>query len=155
MAHGDTLDVPAEVQEALYPLRLERMELRPDSGGAGRWRGSSGMEKHYRILAPCTLVTTVERTECPAWGVAGGEDARGATVFVERAGTAPVPLLKGQMALQPGDRVRTSTGGGGGFGPALERPADAVAQDVALGYVSPDAARASYRVAAHGRRVGG
>lgn len=54
MAHGDTLDVPMEVIERLYPLCFEHYEIRGDSAGAGKFRGGAGMEKVIRTLAPST-----------------------------------------------------------------------------------------------------
>ena len=38
------------------------------------------------------------------------------------------------------------SGGGGGFGPALERPVEEVAHDVRQGYVTPGAAFRDYGV---------
>lgn len=55
--------------------------------------------------------------------------------------------VAGRYQLQPGDVLRVEGPGGGGFGDPLERPADAVGRDVALGYVSAEAARQHYRVA--------
>ena len=53
-------------------------------------------------------------------------------------------ILKGEIDLQPGDRVRLEFGGGGGFGPPTERPVELIKRDLALGYVSPSAARDVY-----------
>src|SRR5262249_26740057 len=39
MNDGDTHNGPSEQVEAKYPLLVERYALRPDSGGAGRFRG--------------------------------------------------------------------------------------------------------------------
>ena len=36
-------NLPVETLEARYPLRVEEYALRPDSGGAGRWRGGLGL----------------------------------------------------------------------------------------------------------------
>ena len=48
---GNTANTPIEVFERDYPLRCERYELRPDSGGPGRWRGGLGTTKTVRALA--------------------------------------------------------------------------------------------------------
>ena len=42
MAHGDTRIIPVELQEALYPIRIEEFTLRQDCGGAGKYRGGMG-----------------------------------------------------------------------------------------------------------------
>jgi len=48
--------------------------------------------------------------------------------------------------LQAGDRVRMSTGGGGGYGDPKERPLEFVQRDVIRGFVSRESARADYDV---------
>jgi N-methylhydantoinase B len=42
------------------------------------------------------------------------------------------------IRLRRGDRLRLETPGGGGYGPAAERSADAIALDRAMGYVSDE-----------------
>jgi N-methylhydantoinase B len=49
--------------------------------------------------------------------------------------------------LRPGDAFTLKAGGGGGFGPAIERAPELVAHDVRQGYVSAETARSVYRVA--------
>ena len=51
------------------------------------------------------------------------------------------------VALEPGDAVCVEAGGGGGFGPSWERPAERVREDVRQGYVTPERAREAYGVA--------
>jgi N-methylhydantoinase B len=48
--------------------------------------------------------------------------------------------------LQAGDRVRMSTGGGGGYGHPKERPAELVQRDVIRGFVSIESAHDDYGV---------
>jgi N-methylhydantoinase B len=48
--------------------------------------------------------------------------------------------------LQAGDRVRMSTGGGGGYGDPRQRPVELVGRDVTRGFVSIDSARDDYGV---------
>ena len=55
MAHGDTRLIPIELQESMYPYRVEEFCLRQDSGGPGKWRGNLGFDKQYVLLAPCEL----------------------------------------------------------------------------------------------------
>jgi N-methylhydantoinase B len=93
MSHGDTLDVPVEAQEALYPMRIEAQQLRADSAGAGEFRGGVGMEKVITALAPSEVQLNLERTRCPPWGVFGGGAAPPATARVERPGREPATVL--------------------------------------------------------------
>jgi N-methylhydantoinase B/oxoprolinase/acetone carboxylase alpha subunit len=48
------------------------------------------------------------------------------------------------LRLQQGDIIRLETSGGGGFGDPAERPSPEVERDVALRYVSREAAKRDY-----------
>jgi len=149
MAHGDTRIIPVELQESMYPYRIEEFCLRPDSGGPGRWRGGLGFEKQYLILAPCNLWVNFDRVGCPPWGVQGGKAGAPGYVLISKKGAAePQTIYKTEdYPLDPGDRVRVVTGGGGGYGPPSERPIELVQRDIARGYVSRERARDEYGVA--------
>jgi N-methylhydantoinase B len=146
-AHGDVPDVPVEMQEALYPYSLVAKELVPDSGGAGRTRGGLGVEKRYHFHHPCRVITKFDRVGCPPWGLAGGGAGAAAQVEIIRADGTREPLFKGERELRPGDELRVRSGGGGGYGDPLDRPAGVVRADVRAGYVGMDQARTVYGVA--------
>lgn len=145
MAHGDTLEVPVELQEASHPYVIEYARLRQDSGGAGRFRGGLGLEKAYRLKVPTRLTTSIERTKCPPWGLDGGEPGATGRVEVHRTDGSQQTLLKGETRLEAGDRVLLFTAGGGGFGDPVARDDDAITRDVTQGYVSSDVAKRVYR----------
>jgi N-methylhydantoinase B len=145
-AHGDTKEVPIELQEASYPYIFEWVRLRQDSGGAGKFRGGLGIEKSYRVLAPCRLTTNMERTKCAPWGLDGGREGKVGRIEVHREGVSPVILTKAEMKLQPGDCVRVFTAGGGGYGDPKLREHRRVLNDVLNGYISSAAAAADYGV---------
>ena len=148
MAHGDTRLIPIELQESMYPFRVEEFQLRQDSGGAGQWRGGLGFEKQYVLLAPAELWANFDRIGCPPWGVRGGEQAKSGQVLIYKKGaSAPELLYKTEnRPLQAGDRVRMATGGGGGYGDPRERPIELVERDVIRGLVSRESARDDYGV---------
>ena len=50
------------------------------------------------------------------------------------------------IVLRKGQCVRIESPGGGGYGPAGDRPLEAIARDIALGLVSAGAAERNYRV---------
>ncbi len=147
MAHGDTLAIPVEVQEALFPLRIERLQVRQDSAGAGQWRGGTGLEKVVAPLVPCNVHVFNERTGCPPWGILGGGDGAASRISIERPGKAEEEVRKANVPIDLGDRVHVLTSGGGGYGDPLRRDANMVATDVRLGYISPEAAWRDYGVA--------
>jgi N-methylhydantoinase B len=148
IADGDTRNIPVEIVENKYPLRVERYSVREDSGGPGRCRGGLGHYRDFRILDHDARITaTMERSKCPPWGLDGG--GVGATnVLVINPGTEEERSYQKTSALRlgPGDVVSVRTGGGGGFGPPFERDPDAVQDDVADGYVSREAAASQYGV---------
>lgn len=144
MAHGDTLDIPVEAQEVHYPLRIDSVAIRTDSGGAGEYRGGLGIEKLYTSLADCTLRCNIDRTSCPPWGVLDGQDGLASTLVIERAGEEPLTVLKGFVTLRAGDQVRILTAGGGGYGQAMKREVGRVMDDLRLGYISASSARHVY-----------
>lgn len=144
--HGDTSDVPVEMQEAFHPYRFEGYALRPDSGGPGRFRGGLGVEKSYLITAECRLNLKIERIGCPPWGLAGGGSGKPAQVTLYRADGGKQVVAKGDHLLYRDDRVVIQTGGGGGYGPPWERHPEHVLADVVAGYVSPACAHSEYGV---------
>ena len=74
---GDTHNGPNEQAEAKFPIMVERFELIPDSGGAGRHRGGLGIARTTRALTNVTVNTQSERSACPPWGLDGGGEATG------------------------------------------------------------------------------
>jgi N-methylhydantoinase B len=148
MAHGDTRIIPVELQESMYPYRLEEFSLREDSAGAGKFRGGLGFRKRYRILGACNLSVNYERIACPPWGVLGGGTAQPGRVRVYKVGaTEPELVYKSEdYALSPGDVVIIETGGGGGYGDPREREIEAIERDVRRGYVTAAAAKRDYGV---------
>ena len=146
MAHGDSRIIPVELQESMYPYRLEAFSLREDSAGAGRHRGGLGFRKQYRILGPCRLSLNFERHVCPPWGVRGGGAGEPGIVHVYKGGTGePEIVYKSEhYALDPGDVVVVETGGGGGYGAPSERDTAAIERDLLYGYITPAAAERDY-----------
>jgi N-methylhydantoinase B len=144
--HGDTRNVPVEIEEAMFPLRVESYELLPDSGGAGRWRGGPASAKRFRSLADLRLNFSFPRAGCPPWGREGGGDGRSdKLLLLDAEGTLVSELQTGTLLPLPaGTQVVTVSGSGGGYGPPGERDPEAVRADVLAGYVSEAAARDVY-----------
>ena len=147
---GDTHNGPVEASEAKSPLIVRDYQLRQDSGGAGLQRGGLGLRRSIETMAPITLNTQIERTQCSPWGLQGGKDALPNGITVHRAEGETIRPDNGKMfglQLDAGDVYVIDSGGGGGFGDPLDRPADKVAEDVRLGYVSAESAHQDYGVA--------
>lgn len=156
-AHGDGLSTTAfptnsgagsiEALEAVAPILFVRKELRQDSGGAGRHRGGLGQSCEMLNLAatPLQVLSVGDREKNPAQGLAGG--GSGACASAEIDGAKPI-RLKGSAVLDPGASVTFHFAGGGGFGHPGERDRAAVERDIALGYISAEAAVRDYAASA-------
>jgi N-methylhydantoinase B len=148
IADGDTRNVPVEILETRYPLRVECYEVRQDSGGPGKFRGGLGHYRDYLILNHDAYLTTVqERTKCPPWGLAGGQAAAVNALIVNPDTPGEESIKKvNAKPIKSGSRISVRTGGGGGYGSPLERDPERVRLDVVRGYVSLEAAREKYGV---------
>lgn len=145
--NGSLKDMPIEVLETKYPLRVREYEYRTDSGGHGQFRGGVGVSREFELLADASISTWFERSETPAWGLAGGGQATGPDVVINPGRDDELHALKSSnVSLRAGDVVRTMTGGGGGFGDPRRRDTELVLDDVALGVISDDVARTVYGV---------
>ncbi len=135
-----------EITEAVAPVTVWRRELLPDSGGPGRYRGGLGqrIEMAAANAAAFLVFLSVERLRNPAQGRAGGQaGAPGRIRLVGRAQDIPG---KGELRVEPGERLIFDTPGGGGFGPPKDRAPEALARDLRRGLVSREAAARDYGV---------
>ncbi len=141
-------NIPVEVNESSFPVLIERLELAPDTSGAGKFRGGCGLRKDIRFLGERGKVSNLsDRHRFPPPGLFGGlPGATGATIL--NPGTPQERALhpKAIYPLEHGDLISFRTSGSGGYGDPLDRDPAAVARDVALGYVSPAKAREWYGV---------
>lgn len=122
-------NMPVEINEAITPVVFWRKELRPDSGGAGRYRGGHGQIVELGSLddEPFTLACTYERVRHPARGREGGGPGACGSVRLASSGEALVAV--GRNVVPAGERVVLEFPGGGGYGdPAARDPAQAEAE---------------------------
>ncbi|MDW6066178.1 hydantoinase B/oxoprolinase family protein [Streptomyces sp. FXJ1.4098] len=146
--NGALRDMPVEVLETLFPVRVEEYAIRADSAGPGRTRGGTGVVRQYRFTADQSLSLWWERSVTPAWGLFGGGAGAAPRVTLNPGRDDERSLLKANaLPVREGDVLRCESGGGGGFGPAAERTAEAVAEDVRQGILSAERARADYPAA--------
>ena len=146
--HGDTRNIPIEVEETFYPLQVERYEWRPDSAGAGEFRGGLGLRKIYRVLQDTAFVAAFERTKCPPWGLFGGKAAQVGCALIRQPGETEARRYYKvtSLPLKAGAIVELLSAGGGGRNPPTTRSVERVLEDVRQGYVSIEGARSDYGV---------
>jgi N-methylhydantoinase B len=68
----DSRNLPTEFTESRFPFLVERLGLAVDSGGAGRYAGGLGYEKHVRMLRDAHFMSIADRSILACWGVKGG-----------------------------------------------------------------------------------
>ncbi len=143
---SNCMNLPAEALELEAPIRIRRMALRCDSGGAGRFRGGLGCVREFEVLdGEVTLTHRGERHVHPARGSQGGGAGERARSRILRAdGREEIIPSKQLTTLDKGDRLIVETAGGGGYGDPHARARDAVGEDVRNGKVSAAAAAEVY-----------
>ncbi|MEX0350976.1 MAG: hydantoinase B/oxoprolinase family protein [Paracoccaceae bacterium] len=125
-----------EITEAVAPVTVWARELRPDSGGAGTYRGGLGqrIEMSSANDAPFLVFLSVERLKYPALGRAGG--ASGAPGRIRLRGARADLPGKCELRVEPEDYLIFETPGGGGFGPPELRDPAAIDCDLKRGLVT-------------------
>lgn len=145
-------NIPVEMIEREYPLRVERYGLVPDSGGAGRYRGGLAIEREIRVLADSAVISVrSDKRRFPPYGLHGGRSGSPSLNIINpgpRECLLPV-LFKEPVPLRRGDVYRHVLAGGGGWGDPLQRDISLVQRDLQQGRVSSESARRDYGVIAH------
>ncbi|MGR3616809.1 MAG: hydantoinase B/oxoprolinase family protein [Paracoccaceae bacterium] len=131
-----------EITESVAPVTVWGRELRTDSGGAGQFRGGLGQRIELSAAndAAFLVFLSVERLRFAAQGRAGG--LPGALGRIHFAGEDTDIPGKGELRVEPGQRLIFETPGGGGFGDPRRRAKDRVKQDLKRGIISHDGTKA-------------
>ena len=140
--------VPAEYQEAYYPLTIDEYSTRADTGGPGEFRGGHGITKVYTFEEDGAITFQDDRAHTYPWGVDGGTHGQTSEkTLIRTDGTEEsLPSKVENVPVEAGDRLVFRTAGGGGLGDPLDRDPAVVAREVRRGLVSEDAAREAYGV---------
>nr|BAL57583.1 N-methylhydantoinase B (ATP-hydrolyzing) [uncultured Chloroflexota bacterium] len=141
-------NTPVEAVELEFPVRIERYEFIPDSGGAGKFRGALAIRRDVRVLADeVSFARYADRQKFAPQGVFGGKPGAKGQILLN-PGTPQERKLKskGQDLLKKGDLVSLQTPGAGGYGNPLERDRAALLADIRDGKVSLKSAREDYGI---------
>jgi len=149
VCQGDVRNGSIEGIELKCPVLVEARELRPDSCGAGKFRGGLGLDMKVRNLVEGKWnFEQARRTKCPPWGVWGGTAGEAGGYLLRLPGEKGFKLIRGAHIPVPvGTAAIIRTGGGGGWGDPLKRDPALVQHDVREGFISAAAARRAYGVA--------
>lgn len=113
----NTLNTPIEALETLFPVRIERYEVRRGSGGAGRHRGGDGLIRSFRFLQDATVTVIAERRRLAPPGCCGGHPGKpGIDRLTHEDGTVEILDGKAVRQVKAGSELTIETPGGGGFG---------------------------------------
>jgi N-methylhydantoinase B len=137
------MTMPIEATEHTGPVIIWRKELRPDSGGAGKFRGGLGQFIEIGSYDGYEFDVSLmfDRVFHPAQGRKGGMPG-GATVVCKDDGAKM--RGKGVQLVEEGRRVQMSLPGGAGYGRPVDRDRQAIIRDVILGYVSVESSKKYY-----------
>lgn len=140
-------NIPVEVHESHNPVLVRRLELMPDTGGAGTYRGGAGLRKDVELLAErATVSLSGDRHVYRPPGLFDGEPGTLAHTVLNPDGEARELDSKGVHELRRGDILSIQLSGAGGYGPPAQRDPAAVRQDVADGFLSEAEAKRIYGV---------
>jgi N-methylhydantoinase B len=146
-------NTPVEVMEIRTGMLIEALQLRCDSGGAGRFRGGLGETRRIGFRSSGEFLTVTKKTKTRPWALAGGEDSDPISMVLFPGTRKEKRVGTYRAKVSAGDQAVYETAGGGGYGPASERDPPLVLEDVLEGYVSLEAARDIYRVVIVDERV--
>lgn len=128
-----------EVTEARFPLFLRRHEFRPDSGGAGTFRGGVGsvLEMRIETTEPALANTAGDGVRHAPYGLFGGRDGRPHRYrLLSRGRTRLLRTKETEVLVRPGDVFFIESSGGGGYGDPGARDPASHAADLANGFVT-------------------
>jgi N-methylhydantoinase B len=133
-----------EVTEVRFPLFFRRHEFRPDSGGAGEFRGGPGgvVEMVVETAEPAIGNTAGDGVRHGSCGILGGADGLPHRYTLHSEGRPPRAIKTKEVGLviRPDDVLVLESGGGGGWGDPAERDPDAIVRDIESGFVTETAA---------------
>ncbi len=127
--------MPVEASEHVGPITIWRKELRPGSGGAGKFRGglgqvmeispNPGFEFHFNAM--------FDRVTYPARGRNGGQAGAKGRVSL---GDGTLLKAKGTQQVAEGNSLVLEMPGGGGHGTPSDRDPAEIQRDIDYGYIT-------------------
>lgn len=150
---GQVQRASIEWAEIVAPIRLLNYQIHRDSEGAGKWRGAFGTHVELEVTAsggPGTIFIATGNSDGEKFEtfgqMGGGSGKRYKGWIIKRGGERMRLRTVDIVEVEAGDRIITSTGGGGGVGNPLERDPEKVRADVINGYLSVERAKEVYGV---------
>jgi N-methylhydantoinase B len=145
-ANGETYNIPVELFESRYGLKVEQYAFHNEDGGAGRFRGGKGVVLDYRVTATEAFLTyATSRSLVPPWSLSGGRTGSLNRVTVyRRDGSATTYDMCTRVKVLKGELIRLTTATGGGYGDPGERSRSDVESDLKNDYITTKQAASDY-----------
>ncbi len=142
------MNTPIEAVELEFPMRIERYEFIPDTGGAGKYRGALAVRRDIRsLIDELSFARYGDRQAFAPFGLFGGKEGSKGKFVLNSDTPDEKPLKsKGLDKLKKGDVVSLRLPGAGGYGDPRDRDREAVLRDVRDGKVSREKAKEDYGV---------
>lgn len=154
MGNGETYNMPIEIAEARYGVRVENYSLRCDGEGAGQYIGGSGVIRSYKTLSDGQeLTASFGRHQFQPWGTNKGENGSSSYIKIQKEnGEVIGPFgVSSRLKLDKGDTIHLVTATGGGYGDPAKRDEQAVLRDVKNGYITAEQAEKKFGVIVNDR----
>ena len=148
LGNGDAPNVPVEVVETRYPVRVTQYAINVGSAGIGKYRGGFGVIRDYEMVEDNILVqTSNENTQYPPWGLHGGGGSVSSSFVYWHGTEREMETTDRDSDFGPfhaGERIRFLTTGGGGWGKPEERDPQMIEDDLRNGLISVEDAERWY-----------
>jgi N-methylhydantoinase B len=144
----NTMNTPIEEIERALPVLLKQYELRPDSSGAGEYRGGCGLIRTFQMLGQSTTVTVLsDREKHQPWGLLKGKPGQGTEVILHQRQLKKRLPTKCTLNLKREDIIEIRTAGGGGYGSPKKRDPAKIREDLENGILTKNYVNRNYRQA--------
>jgi N-methylhydantoinase B/oxoprolinase/acetone carboxylase alpha subunit len=145
---ANTRNNPIEELDMRFPMRCDQYELRPEPAAPGKWRGGVGIIRRNRFMVDGTYSCEGDRQTDAPRGVFGGWDGLVASCR-KNPDTSREEILPAKVTGIPfgaGEFIEFREPNAAGYGDPLDRPAEAVREDVLDDFTSLELAREAYGV---------
>lgn len=145
-ANGETYNIPIELFESRYGLKVEQYAFHNDDGGAGEFRGGKGLVLDYRVTSDEAFLTyATSRSERPPWAMRGGRPGslNGAKVLRHDGSVEKYDMCT-RVRVAKGELIRLTTATGGGFGDPKNRSKKLIESDLKNGFITLEQAARDY-----------
>ena len=128
---GGTHNIPVELSDTRYGLRVEQYAFHTEDGGAGEFRGGKGVVLDYRVTSEEAFLTYANSRPSPPWGLNGGQPGSSNDVKIFRNdGSVETHRMCTGVRVAKDELIRLTTSTGGGFGDPARRPRGLVERDL-------------------------